>query len=397
MRTLIISHGSRGDVQPFAALAIGLSRAGHNVVLASAPFCKGLVAGYNIHFHSFGPNWNEVAQEISNSRESPFTKRAALFRRIYRIRHSQKMYASLIRSIPNFGQYEPDIVIYHPLIPGQSIARQLDVPAITTSLAPGLIPTNSFPHPKFSTRIPRFLNYSTYYLARTRSKLVTPQLANSVANTALQAFSRHILPTASPRYRTDVHTTGFWFCPPRNHVSSSHELADFVNSGDAPIYVGFGSNVSPESSKNGETVKRAIRRAGVRAVVVGGYGGLKIVNQDSDILFLDDAPLDWLFPRVAAIVHHGGSGTTGLALKSGRPQVICPSNYHQFFFANAMHRLGVAPFPQNFESFDEVGLSDSIIQAISTSSNYTAAKNLAEKVREENGVKEAVKVIESFQ
>ncbi|MFI7699960.1 glycosyltransferase [Nonomuraea sp. NPDC049480] len=136
----------------------------------------------------------------------------------------------------------------------------------------------------------------------------------------------------------------------------------------------------------------AIRLAGVRAVLVTGWGGVRLDDVPEGILVLDQVPHDWLFPRMAAIVHHGGSGTTGAALAAGRPQVVCPFVADQPFWAARMHAAGVAPAPQR--PLTAESLAAAIRLAVTDRALAERAQSLGERVRAEDGITAAVKVLE---
>ncbi|GAA4970675.1 hypothetical protein HD597_005303 [Nonomuraea thailandensis] len=161
----------------------------------------------------------------------------------------------------------------------------------------------------------------------------------------LQGFSTHVLPDGLD-YPPWAHTTGFWFVLAPAGWAPSPELAAFLAAGDRPVYIGFGSMAGNDPERVGRVVAEAVRLAGVRAMLASGWGGLRVDDLPDNVFLLEQAPHGWLFPRMAAIVHHGGSGTTGAALAAGRPQVVCPFVADQPFWAARVHAAGVAPPPQ---------------------------------------------------
>jgi sterol 3beta-glucosyltransferase len=179
----------------------------------------------------------------------------------------------------------------------------------------------------------------------------------------LHAFSPHVLPPPSDWPQTAT-ATGYWFLPSEAgaeadaatvdaaHASARTEasagtlpggLADFLEAGEPAVFVGFGSMAGREPKRTAAVVAKAVRRASVRAVLATGWGGLDASGLPDEIFVVDQVPYERLFPRVAAVVHHGGAGTTGTAVVSGRPQVVCPFVADQPFWAGRMHDLGVAP------------------------------------------------------
>lgn len=127
-----------------------------------------------------------------------------------------------------------------------------------------------------------------------------------------------------------------------------------------------------------------------------GSGGLSAGARDSSIYWIDDVSLDWLFPRVSAIIHHGGTGTVGLALASGQPQVVCPSIYGQPFNAKRMHELAVAPEPLPQREITSETLAAAMHSAVTERDLRKNAAKLADQIRSERGVANAADIIESF-
>ncbi|MEV4170701.1 nucleotide disphospho-sugar-binding domain-containing protein [Nonomuraea sp. NPDC049709] len=176
----------------------------------------------------------------------------------------------------------------------------------------------------------------------------------------------------------------------------SPELAAFLEAGQAPVYIGFGSMAGNDPERIGRIVMEAVRLAAVRAVVASGWGGLRVRDLPDEVFQLDQAPHDWLFPRMAAIVHHGGSGTTGAALAAGRPQVVCPFVADQPFWAARVHAAGVAPPPQPQRRLTAEGLAAAIRAALSDAAMTRAAARLGHAVRGGDGNSRAVKILESL-
>ncbi|MEQ4720918.1 nucleotide disphospho-sugar-binding domain-containing protein [Nonomuraea sp. B19D2] len=159
-------------------------------------------------------------------------------------------------------------------------------------------------------------------------------------------------------------------------------------------YTSGGAAWPAATPRVGRLVAEAIRLAGVRAVLVSGWGGMRLDDPPDNVLLLDQAPHDWLFPRMAAIIHHGRSGTTGAALAAGRPQAVCPFVADQPFWAARMHAAGVAPSPQPQRRLTSDALAAAISQVTTDSAMMAAAENLGDRIRAEDGTGRAVKILE---
>jgi vancomycin aglycone glucosyltransferase len=131
--------------------------------------------------------------------------------------------------------------------------------------------------------------------------------------------------------------TGAWMISEETALPS--ELEDFLANGEPPIYLGFGSMRA--SDQTGHVLVEAARLLGLRSILSQGWAGLTPSDMGTDCFSIGDVNHARLFPRVAAIVHHGGAGTTQTAARAGTPQVIIPHNYDQFYWAHRVHELGV--------------------------------------------------------
>ncbi|WP_290060319.1 glycosyltransferase [Amycolatopsis solani] len=418
MKVLLLTHGSRGDVQPFAALAAALTGAGHDVVLA-APASSAAVAEAHctrVLPLDDGTNklvddraaWEAVERNFRGLRGKRLGVRLARRNRLAMRRVFDDL-AALARTTAG----AVDLVVHQVNVPGHAIAELLGVPAVPVCLQPFWVPTPSFPDPLFPYRLPAALNRVSYLSTRTfvraltgsparfrrdglglpRRRFAADPLRRPGGGPApvLQAFSRHVLPPGA-RYPENVHTPGFFFLPPAPWTAPP-DLAAFLAGGEPPVYVGFGSMVGSDPARTGRIVAEALRATGVRAIVALGRGGIRPDGLGDNAFCLTEAPHDWLFPRTAAVVHHGGAGTTAAALAAGRPQVACPFMFDQPYFGRRLFALGVAPPPQPLRELTADGLARAIGDAVA-GTTPARAKELGELIRAEDGVGHAVKVLE---
>ncbi|WP_275676987.1 glycosyltransferase [Lentzea sp. CC55] len=170
-------------------------------------------------------------------------------------------------------------------------------------------------------------------------------------------------------------------------------MATAIDAGPPPAYIGFGSMAGRDAERTGEVVAQAARAAGVRAVIATGWGGLA-AHTSADLHVIDQAPHDWLFPKMSAVVHHGGGGTTPAALAAGVPQVVCPFVADQPHWAQRMHAVGVAPRPIPHRALTVSALADAISHAVDDAALRHRAGELGEQIRSENGVATAVRELE---
>ncbi|MFF4602908.1 glycosyltransferase [Streptomyces sp. NPDC001339] len=421
---MLVTHGSRGDVQPFVALARGLSAAGHDVSIIG-PQRTFQVA------HSVGIPYVPVADGPLELLTDPVIVKVNESSRLGPVlatrwlRRNRPRYVQVLEETTAAvrAQPRPDVILFQPAVPVHHIAESLDVPAVPVCLQPGWVPTPDFANPLLDTRIPHALNKASYASTQLTVRLLYGSAIDRVRQqelgllprrgrhnmllrsdgkpaTVLQPFSPHVLP-ATPNYPPATHTTGFWHLPAPQEWSVPPRLAAFLDAGRPPVYIGFGSLSGRNPLRLREAVIAAVRKTGVRAVVATGWGGVAGPEQEElstpeEVFFLDEAPHDQLFPHMAAVVHHGGAGTTAAALAAGRPQVICPFGFDQPFWARRMQACGVAPRPVPQRRLTAERLAAAIDRTVLDSGMTQRAERLGVLIRAQDGVAEAVEVIENM-
>lgn len=415
MRVLILTHGSRGDTEPFAALSRALIRSGHEVTIGAPREWRSIVEPNATRSVLFPDRLHEAAKDprvregVSNNFRGVQGKKNLMAR----IRLTRQARVAIFHDFESIADIGFDVLVYHGLLPGGRIAEKLEIPAIPVGLAPGNLPTRECPFIAFPFPIPRILNRPSYLWLSLRDCLLLPgrrgdifrmmKTRRSVAKkteyrsvdsnpkVGLQCFSSYLWPSLSDS-RENLVTTGYWFLPKSRNWQPPQKLKQFIDSGPTPIYIGFGSVVG-NSERISRTILEAVNLAGVRAIIGAGWESVQI-DEKEDIFVLDDAPFEWLFPMMSVIVHHGGIGTIGAALRSGRPQVIFPANRATRFYARRVHCCGVGYFPQRYSELSASNLSNSIRAASVDTNMINRASEVGEKVRSIDGVETAVRIIE---
>ncbi|MFG2140102.1 glycosyltransferase [Streptomyces sp. NPDC048650] len=425
MKALLLTHGSRGDVQPFVALACGLTAAGHEVSLVGPRATAEVACSAGVPYLPITDGPLELLNDpviIEANQAQGRGLRGQVLAMRWFLRNRPRyvdVLADLVKAVTAAGR--PDVVVFQSWLPAHHLSESLGVPAVPVCLQPGWVPTPDFPNPLMPARVPRAWNTVSYTFApmitrllygpaveRTRKDLRLPRRRgrhnvllrpDRQPATVLQAFGRHVLP-GTPRYPATAHTTGFWHLPGPADWRMPPSLRAFLDDGPPPVYVGFGSLAGRDPGQTTRTVMAAIRKAGVRAVVATGWGGT--TEQEGagpggadDVFFVDQAPHDRLFPRMSSIVHHSGAGTTAAALLAGRPQVVCPFAFDQPFWAQRMHACGVAPPPLPQLRLTVDGLAAAIRRSVSTPDLSRRAARFGEQTRAQDGVGNAVQVLEA--
>lgn len=423
-RLVMIATGSRGDVQPQVALARGLAAAGWHVRFAThrcfAPLVEsaGLelfeLAGDSQSFFS-GPAGVALREKLGQRRAADWCRRyLGLFMRSF--------LADCTRAAAG-----ADAVLYWPPSQvGPSLGEWLGVPSLGVATYP--LPhcrTRAFAnpfYPPFRPAVARaarlvglggVVNSLTWRLGepvwrdairaeinrwRASSLGLEPLTARRerevVARTPhLLGFSPALLP--APRdWPSHLHVTGSWFLDLAESWSPPAELADFLAAGPAPVGIGFGSMTSRSPAVTTGIVVEALRRSGRRAVLLSGWGGLQQSALPERVLLVRDAPHDWLYPRLAAVVHHGGSGTTAAALRAGIPSLIVPFGFDQRLWGRQLSRLGLGPPPIPSDRLTPELLAAGLGRLTEDDAMRRRAAAFARVVEEEDGVGRAVAVVE---
>jgi sterol 3beta-glucosyltransferase len=211
--------------------------------------------------------------------------------------------------------------------------------------------------------------------------------------TALYCYS----PLAVPRpadWPTSHHVTGYWFLESSSNWQPPQDLLRFLADGPPPVCIGFGSSRDRNPERITRIVIDALARLGCRGILLTGRGGMVATELPRNILSAESIPHDWIFPRVAAVVHHGGAGTCAAALRAGVPSVIVAWWGDMPFWADCLCRLGVSPPAITKSRLTADKLAGAIRTAINDSSMRARAQSVGEQIRAENGIARALEILD---
>ena len=211
----------------------------------------------------------------------------------------------------------------------------------------------------------------------------------------IYAYSPVVLPRPSD-WGQFKQVSGYWFLDGASDYEPPGQLAAFLDGGSPPIYVGFGSMVDHERDETTAIVIDAVSRAGRRAILHAGWSGLGSGDMPDSILVVDDVPHDWLFRRCAAVVHHGGAGTTAAGLRAGVPTVVVPFFLDQFFWAWRVRDLGAGPPGIPRKRLTAERLAAAMVQATDDETMRARAAAIGERIRGEDGLARGVSLVELF-
>jgi sterol 3beta-glucosyltransferase len=226
-----------------------------------------------------------------------------------------------------------------------------------------------------------------------RSEAESHDYARSLGAPSLYGYSPSVIPKP-PDWDEYHHVTGYWFLDAPPNWQPSAELTQFLDSGSAPVYIGFGSMSHENPERQARLVLRALELSGQRGVLLTGWGGLTRSSAPPTVFFVDDVPHAWLFPRMAAVVHHGGAGTTSAGLRAGVPNLITPFGGDQIAWADRVVKLGVGLQAGVAQRLTAEKLAKAIHTSVNDSALRARATALGERIRAEDGVAHAVEVLE---
>lgn len=410
MRALILTVGSRGDVQPYVALGVALRAAGHTVTLATLPAFEGLAGARGL---DFAPLRGELLELL----QSPQGK-AALAGKGGSLSLLRQVMPSLRRMLEDAWAVAPghDLVIYHPkALGGHSIAEKLGAPGVLALPLPLYSPTAAFPSPLLpladaGARLNRASHGLMVRLAAASTRGMVNRWRREQLGLAplrdeltlhgrpvlrLYGYSPAVLPTP-PDWDAYSVATGYWTLDREPEWRPPEALATFLSGGPPPVYVGFGSMPSVDAARTTGLVLEALRQSGRRGVLATGWGGLAARDVPPDVMVIDHAPHDWLFAHVAAVVHHGGAGTTGAGLRAGAPTLVCPFFGDQPFWGRRVAAIGAGPPPIPQRRLTAARLAEAIHALTTDRAIQRCAHDIGERIRAEDGAARAVELIEAY-
>ena len=417
MNISILTIGSRGDAQPFAALALALAARGHRVRLIAPDAFQAMVEGGPVEFMPLDIDVHAQAQSKETRRLLKRSGSVVAYPLWLKQMFNQIAVEAARKALE--GAQDADVIVGGSLgEPFAAMAAEyFGKPCVHAWNFP-VIPSRDFlftlsRSPPFA--LPGWLNKLLFMLGdhlvwrllrpwmqdiRTQFGLgpagpLSP-LRQAVENgeTVLFPYSPTLLPP-SREWPSHVEVTGYWRLARAPTWTPPERLAAFLAAGPPAIYVGFGS--MPVSDREGTVsmVLKAIRIARIRAVIATGWSGLTPDNSAEDVLFIDEAPHDWLFERVVAVVHHGGAGTTGAALAAGKPSFVTPFMLDQFFWADLAHKRELSPRPIPFVRLTSATLAAGIGAAVDEWQWRVNAEAMGAAVRAEDGLQRAVLATEA--
>ncbi|MFN8443037.1 MAG: glycosyltransferase [Caldilineaceae bacterium] len=416
MKITFSAFGTRGDVQPVLALAKALVERGHHVrMIAGSGFAPW------IRQHGVEPvatsldiqamMQSELGRDWIEYGNNPI--RQGLIMRTLYTGSSWQMASDLWH-----GCQGSDLIIssFTSDIFADSVAEKLGCQHLCVALQPAMVATSHGPSLLFAPYPDRYhwFNHWVSYLfmerglwqmgcdsnARLRRELLgLPPLRFAEyreryrRKVVLHGYSPHVLPRPND-WPASFHCVGYWFLHEESQWQPSAELLDFLASDEPPIYVGFGSMTGRNPQAFTKLLLEGIRLSRKRAILLSGWAGIGNTALPDSVLRIDGAPHEWLFPRVALTVHHGGAGTTAASLRAGTPTLIIPHIAEQPLWGKRVEVLGVGPRAIPRKQLTSEKLAAAIQQGLASPTMRQNVQRLSLQISAEDGIGKAMELIE---
>ncbi len=398
MKIVLSSRGSRGDIYPVIEIATALKDKGHKVAIAIPETFEEYARERGLDPFLYRENSDNVMKDFGhgvNSSKQGFSFIASSVLQQYdfmmkETEDADVLFASVSEmAAPTIAEYRKMPfyrIAYAPMLPGKQ--------------PPPLIPFQNMSEKLNVVTWGAFKFLSTLVIKKLldgkRKKLGLKTVKDS--NKYFTAESHTLLAinkTLSPPCRTwegryNFSYTGY--CFGKSDSKLSKELVEFINQGEPPIYIGFGSVHIKNPEKFTDIVIKASEKAGKRIVLSRGWTGLGNKNIPKNIFITDDTNHEALFPQMAGIIHHGGSGTTHMAAKAGVPQFIMPEMIDQFYWGNRIFQMELGPKPVSSKKITVNDLAI-VLDQISNGKYRNNTKNFGEEIKKEDGISTIVDLI----
>ncbi|WP_424893174.1 glycosyltransferase [Streptomyces sp. XH2] len=344
-RIVLATWGTTGDVAPYTGLATGLREAGHQVTVVTSRRYAHLFRAHGLPVRAMPLDEQEAAvgahkprrARIDNGRDMALTAAGVLLEAAgegadallaHPLLHPQAAVIGAGLRVPCLGVY----TVSHAMMLPRLIAG---TPRLRYTIADALV--KAVLSPLYAPAIAR-LRRELGLRHRSVPTTLTPSARHAVS----YGFSSALLPARMPLPAAH-RAVGAWRPARPPDWRPDDRLVDFLASGPAPVYFGFGSMGEGRAEQLSRTITRAVRRLRIRAVVQGGWAGLTGDGGSDDVLTIGECPHTWLFPRMAAAVHHAGPGTTHASLEAALPTLPVPFKLDQPFWAARLRSLGLTP------------------------------------------------------
>ena len=402
----ILCSGSRGDIQPYLALAQQLKELGKDVRITGSKSFENLIRECDIDFYALSTDYQTANIDpallaAAQSSDNPL-KMLLTFNKMkkYVLELTEEMYSVCEGS---------ELIVYHPgCTIGYFAGEMLGIPTVLATPFPlhrtkEVASVVAYGKSKMPIAMSYNLLQSMLWMAgktgvasffkkkygKLPANFSCPFEKVDKMHPAIVSCSNYVFPTPKD-WNKNIHQYGYWFVEENTDYTPSKELIDFLDAGEKPVYIGFGSVLNGnEKEETLNIVIKAMKQCGKRGIIsgMGEKAGLP-----DNLISIDNTPHSWLFKRCSTVCHHGGAGTTAAGFQAGVPSVIIPFSNDQFAWAHRAYDLGVASKPIYRKNLSADNLAEAITYA-GSENIIKNAENLGKNIASENGAMECAKVI----
>jgi len=365
MRCLLLTLGTHGDFEQFRLLGRELVGRGHEVTITASSFYRERAEATRLGFLPIGTGTQQELQALFRSLAGVADQRARV--RTYAERWARPQLAQSMHEVRG-ALARTDYFINNLRSVWRIKERIIPGAAITYD------PVGD---------VENLRKYAAQLAGYERAILEVVALPKALVD-------------ADGQWGPRFHFTGFWPDEEARERRPSAELQGFVEEGPPPVAVTMGSMATFDPVAFKGTVGAALRLAGRRGVLIGGWSDVYAAPTASPELFLAaEAPYEWLFPRCALVVHHGGAGTVAATLRAGRPSIVLPQISSQQHFATLLRRHGVLVDAFDLHDWTAEALAQAIARGYSETSYMSAAQGWRERLANDQGLSRAAELIEA--
>ncbi len=404
-----VAVGTRGDVNPLAELGEEMIRRGHKFRILTSEVFRALIESKGIKYIKLDTDADHVMKYLVTDYKTSLDFAKGMFRLKKENPEFMKQTLNAIKG--------SDLVMYGTCAAfARHAAEYLSIPCVRLFYSP-MDPTRQYS--LYSDEYDSNKVLKSYNGLSQGMSLMTMLALNGwrrsvglsrwrISSRYTEMYGRKVLtfyPTSrvlmppDPSWGNHVHVTGYWYHPEeaKNGYKAPTELADFLRSGEKPIFVAFGKAESPELAKLQELTLEALERTGIRAIVQAFQIPEKNRINTDKLFFIDAVPYPYIFEKVRAVAHHGGNTTNGMGLRAGLPTLVIALALDQYFYGRMDNRVGCGPKPlyirKKLCSAEEIAES---LRDLVSGRYDLKAQEISQKIREENGVVTAAEAIEKY-
>jgi sterol 3beta-glucosyltransferase len=401
IKVVIPTVGTRGDVQPYIALASGLDKAGFQTTIASHPVMESLVSSYGIRFKPMGPDI-DIGYEAARIRSRSHNWLVGFMRvmqfTLSVVERSQQDILDLCKAA--------NLMVVSHSFAGRAEADKLGLPVVSVTLQPQAIPSKE-PDQSLIKRLGGraasavFAPMMVRPYNRIRRKLGVPAVRNleemMSADLNLVPLSPVVTPP-DPNWKSQHKVVGYWFLDEPQGWTPPEDLTRFLHQGGPPVLINLGamSTGKDESLETARLFLDALQKSGLRTVIQGWDEAMQEIEVPPRIVHAGSVPHSWLLPQVCCLVHHGGFGTTASGLRAGVPSLVIPHMIDQFYWGKRVFELGAGPRPIPRKELTVEKLAAALLQAARDEELRAGAARIGTQIRAEDGIGNAVRLVQEF-